>query len=233
MKLPDDIKSLRDAFVARFPVPQGEPGEAHEENVRQWSIRFAEQVAFQRPGMGWGMKRADPNRPISKDTLARSMDGKLFIWDMLLGTGTGAPRINPDPEAEEVTGQVFVPVAQVNHLGVPAAPPATPTPLPTDQVPVDPRVVEVLAALLATQEALVARVGTMEMTFSTIARSFDANQATIKAMITALHDAQAHAAACTDAINALATRPWPAYSGRLAVNMRLVPEVPTPKAPGT
>jgi hypothetical protein len=117
MQLPDSVKSVRARYIAAFPIPQGSPGEGFEETARQWSIKFAEQVAFERPGEGWGMKRADPGRPISKDTIARQMDGRLHIWDLLTGTGTGAPRLNDNPESEDVTGQTFVPVAPTNHLG--------------------------------------------------------------------------------------------------------------------
>jgi hypothetical protein len=137
MQLPDAVKYLRGLYVARFPIPAGPPGEPHEENCRQWSIRFAEQVAYNFPGQGWGMKRAGPGRPISKDTIAQRIDGEhLRIWDLLTGTGTGDPRLNDNPESEELTGQTFVPVASTNHLKLQVPnpePPTTPTPpAPTD-----------------------------------------------------------------------------------------------------
>ena len=118
MQLPAEVKDIRARYVAKFPVPQGEPGEAFEESARQWSIRFAEQVAYDL-GPLWGMKRADPNRPISKDTLSLyGEDGAIIIWDLLMGTGTGKPRLVDDPQGHEITGQVFVPVTPTNHLGL-------------------------------------------------------------------------------------------------------------------
>jgi hypothetical protein len=128
MQLPDAVKQVRTRFIAAFPVPQGAPGEEFEERARQWSIHFAEQVSFELPNQGWGMKRADPNRPISKDTIARQLDGRLLIWDLLTGTGTGSPRPVDNPESEDITGQVFVQVQPTNHLQNVAAPPAATSP---------------------------------------------------------------------------------------------------------
>lgn len=141
MQLPAEVKAIRARYVATFPVPQGEPGEAFEESARQWSIRFAEQVAFEQ-GPLWGMKRADPNRPISKDTLSLyGNDGAIIIWDLLMGTGTGKPRLVDDPHGHEITGQVFVPVTPTNHLGkesgsVTPIPPSLPPLPPADLGPV-------------------------------------------------------------------------------------------------
>jgi hypothetical protein len=127
MQLPDSVKAIRARYVAQYPVPTGDPGEAFEERARQWSIRFAEQVAFEQ-GPLWGMKRADNGRPISKDTITLYGDDALTIWDLLTGTGTGNPRLVDDPHGEEIRGQVFVKVTPVNHLG--AAPPQPTTPQP-------------------------------------------------------------------------------------------------------
>ncbi|MGE3955073.1 MAG: hypothetical protein AB7H96_00025 [Vicinamibacterales bacterium] len=123
MQLPDAVRECFTRYVTAFPVPQGSPGEAFEETARQWTIRFAEQVAFELPGQGWGMKRADPNRPISKDTITRLEGERMFIWDLLVGTGTGAPRATENPQGEEIHDQVFVPVTPTNHLLVPPPPP--------------------------------------------------------------------------------------------------------------
>ncbi|MFN8064266.1 MAG: hypothetical protein U0P82_05675 [Vicinamibacterales bacterium] len=127
MQLPDSVRQIRARFVSVFPVPQGMPGEEFEERARQWSVRFAEQVAFELPNQGWGMKRADPNRPISKDTIARLDGGRLYIWDLMSGTGTGSPRIVDVPESEDITGQVFVEVQPTNHLKDLAPPPVQPS----------------------------------------------------------------------------------------------------------
>ncbi|HXG72286.1 MAG TPA: hypothetical protein VNJ04_16875 [Gemmatimonadaceae bacterium] len=136
-QLPAAVLEIRARYVQMFPVPQTPGGgDAHEERCRQWSITFAEQVAYELPGKGWGMKRGDANRPISKDTIARLSDGRLLAWDLLLGTGTGAPVLVPSPDAMDVTGQVFVPVTPTNHLGATPAPqPTPPTPTPPQPAP--------------------------------------------------------------------------------------------------
>ena len=159
MQLPDAVKQVRTRFIAAFPVPQGAPGEEFEERARQWSIHFAEQVSFELPGQGWGMKRADPNRPISKDTIARQLDGRLLIWDLLTGTGTGSPRPVDNPESEDITGQVFVQVQPTNHLQNVPAPPAATSPgastagatAPTDMA----AAVDHLAAIRASLETVI------------------------------------------------------------------------------
>jgi hypothetical protein len=117
-KLPTEIKLIRTRYVAQFPLPSGPAGPDIEEAARQWSIGFAEQVAFERPGDGYGMKRADAGRPISKDTLSRQMDDRLLIWDLLAGAGSGHPTIVDDPDSQDVTGQVFVPVVPRRHVAL-------------------------------------------------------------------------------------------------------------------
>jgi hypothetical protein len=129
MKLDPRVRALLIQFAAKFPVPQTPGGgEAHEERARQWSIRFCEQVAFSLPDEDYGTKRADSGRPISKDTISQQRDGEMVTWDLLVGTGTGEPSLNLDPHGEVTTGQVFVPVDAVNHLGVtvPEQPPEQP-----------------------------------------------------------------------------------------------------------
>ena len=160
MQLPDTVKQIRARYVAAFPVPQGAPGDAFEERARQWTTAFAEQVAFELPNQGWGMKRADANRPISKDTIARLEHGRLMIWDLLIGTGTGSPRLMDEPEGDDITGQVFVEVTPTNHLkaagsvsSVVVAPPHTggATPPPVSEAA---QMVEHLAAIRQTLQAL-------------------------------------------------------------------------------
>ena len=158
MRLPADVLAIRARYVAQFPVPQTPGGgAAHEDRCRQWSIRFAEQVAFELPGQGWGMKRSAG--PISKDTIARIVDGRLFVWDLLSGTGTGTPTLVPMPEGVDVTGQTFVPVTPTDHLG--------PTPEPPPVVtPPSPDLAAVLLVLAAQQHAigeLTARMIAIEM----------------------------------------------------------------------
>ena len=129
MRLPQPVLDLLRLYALRFPIPTGAPGDEHEANVRAWATRFAEQAAFTY-GPVWGMKRADPNRPISKDTITRQANGSLDCWDLLIGTGTGSPRLADDPAHHDINGQVFVPVTPTNHLGAVVPPPPDPGPVP-------------------------------------------------------------------------------------------------------
>ena len=72
------------------------------------------------------MKRADGGRPISKDTIAQQAGGRLYIWDLISGAGTGHGVLQVG-EREDITGQVFVVVTPTNHLGTvgPVHPPTT------------------------------------------------------------------------------------------------------------
>src|SRR5262245_7779106 len=110
MRLSAEVRSVVARFVAVRPIPQGDPGPDHEELTRQWSTQLAEQIAFEQPQFGIGKKRADPNRPISKDAIARADGARLLAWDILTGTGTGHPMLVDDPDSIDITGQVFVPV---------------------------------------------------------------------------------------------------------------------------
>lgn len=209
MQLPDSVKNIRTRYVAAFPVPQGAPGEAFEDTARQWSIRFAEQVAYEQ-GPSWGMKRADPNRPISKDTIAQSVDGHLLIWDLLTGTGTGSPRLNENPESEDITGQVFVPVTPTNHLGTPA-----PAPQPTPAPSVD------LSALLQKFDTLAGRVDALVM----IAASLDEKIDNLSARYQAHTEDFAALGQALDAIKAQIANQPIAYSGAFSFRqIRLTPE---------
>lgn len=144
MKLPAAVLATRDRYVAKFPLwnmPAGTPEEvaAAEERARQWSLGLASQVAWEHPGQGYGSKRADANRPISKDGLAQLAD-RLWVFDLLSGAGTGRPKLVPEPVAEDITGQVFVPVVGRDVIGngvpVPGPTPTPPTP-PSLQIPYD------------------------------------------------------------------------------------------------
>lgn len=174
MQLPETVKRIRARFIAAFPVPQGMPGEEFEERARQWTIKFAEQVAFDLPNQGWGMKRADLNRPISKDTISKLEGGRLLIWDLLTGTGTGTPRPVDNPESEDITGQFFVEVTPTNHLkGLVPEPVTEPEARRVAPDPVLPsadlaQVVEHLAAIRTTLEALLTEQRELRTTLSAL-----------------------------------------------------------------
>jgi len=132
MKLPLAIRDILVRFAARYPLPAcaGCSGETRENAVRQWTYMFVEQVCFERPpSEGWGTKRAGPNRPISADTVTqRRLDSELaealVSWDLVVAAGDENQHINLDPDSIVTTGQVFVEVPGVDHLG------STPTPPP-------------------------------------------------------------------------------------------------------
>lgn len=122
MKLPESVKEIRRRFLEKFPVPQGEPGEHFEQQVRDWTTMFAEQVVFETRDRAFGCKNAGGGRSRSKDVLAATFvpqGGTLIGWDLFIGTGTGKPRLAEDPDSMDLTGQVFEPVTGINHLGTP------------------------------------------------------------------------------------------------------------------
>jgi hypothetical protein len=119
--------ALLQRFAAKFPLPQGQPGDAHENRCRDWCRQFAEQVRFTTGDEDWGVKRAAG--PQSKDTIAENRgNGKMIVFDLMTGAGTGHPTLNVHPHGEEVgDGQTFIPVAPVDHLGSGPVPPPSPS----------------------------------------------------------------------------------------------------------
>ncbi len=115
MNLPADVHAVVKRFATTFPVPQGAPGSAHEQRCREWSIKVAQQVAHQF-GTTWGVKKASPTRPISKDSLAFNGDG-MHSWDLLNGAGSGTPKLAQNPAHHDISDQVFVVVTPMDHLG--------------------------------------------------------------------------------------------------------------------
>lgn len=140
MKLPAAVLNTRDRYVAAFPLWVVPAGPAAEDKARQWTLGLVAQIVFEFPGHGYGSKRASPDRPISKDGLAMQIGAQLVVWDMLSGAGTGAPSLTNNPEAEDITGQLFEMVVgrDVIHGGVPEPGPTPPQP-PTNgpQIPYD------------------------------------------------------------------------------------------------
>ena len=139
MTLSAAVLSTRDRYVATFPLWSMPAGPEAEDRARRWTIGLAEQIRYEH-GPSYGNKRADPGRPISKDAIAY-VPGilpwqpyeKLYAYDMLSGAGTGSPTLVPNPEGQDITGQVFVVAQPVDHLsGVP-----TPTPEPPPVIPYD------------------------------------------------------------------------------------------------
>jgi hypothetical protein len=147
MSLPDKVIATLDRFFAAkcghyddgsLAPPQG------EDNVRELIIDADEQVAFEHPNQGYGTKRADAGRPVSKDSLAQKKDNKLFIWDLVSGAGTTHPTfVYKNASSQDVTGQIYIgpgdpldggaKFTPQNHLSG-----TTPVPIPpTSTPPVD------------------------------------------------------------------------------------------------
>jgi len=218
MQLPDSVKAIRTRYLKQYHVPQGTPGEAFEETARQWSIRFAEQVAFELGPM-WGMKRADPNRPISKDTLSFYADDTIRIWDLLTGTGTGSPRLVENPESEDITGQVFVRVTPTNHLGV-AQPPVT---NPPDLPPADlGPVMSAMSNLTSKIDTLQGHVDALELVIGKVVAS---QQATVENFAALDRDAESRTQQILAAIRDVQVT-FP--DGELRVNGRVVAKLDFP-----
>lgn len=224
MQLPAEVKAVRSRYVAKFPIPQGAPGAEIEEQVRQWSIGLAEQVAFEVPGEGWGTKRADPNRPISKDGLARQDDedrgGRLWIWDMVTGAGTGLGRLVENPEAEDITGQVFVPVTPRDRLGAKppvVTPPSLPPLPPADLGPA----MAQLSAILSKIDIAQGHVEAVEASVSAYGQSVER----IGDLINALVGQQQ---AVVDRLSALESKPCSLPDGAIRLGGRKIGDVDFP-----
>lgn len=105
-----------------------------DDQRRELTKTMIEQIVFEFPHDGWGWKRADPGRPLSKDSIAKREGTKIWAWDWQNG-GTREPQVKAgDPPAHDISDQVFVEVSGKNHLGQaplpqPPAPPVNTTPL--------------------------------------------------------------------------------------------------------
>lgn len=121
----------------------------------------------------WGVKKAGPTNPQSKDTLAFSFgDGSFAAWDWQNGT-TKAVQIadGQAPTYPRIANQVFIPVEPLDflsHVDPPAtpAPPAPPTPGPQPILPLD-AIHELTAALEDLQEV----VSSLELKLTEIQKS--------------------------------------------------------------
>jgi hypothetical protein len=142
MTYPTRVQEIVDALASRHPdLVHGD-----DEQRRQLTGLIAEQVRFEL-GPNWGRKRADPGRPISVDVICTQVP---FVgWDIQIAGGV----IAHFPDAIDLTGQVFVPVEPVDHLGVGQPQPnPEPQPVPVPQ-PIDLQpLLEAVAGLLAKLE---------------------------------------------------------------------------------
>lgn len=86
-----------------------------DDQRRQLTRTFLEQLVIEMPSDGWTWKSADPGRPPSKDSLSRLIGGRLCNWDWQNGS-TRQRSVQAGQIGEDITGQNPIPVAGVNHL---------------------------------------------------------------------------------------------------------------------
>ena len=147
-----------------------------DEARRALTRKIVEQIVFEFPADGYGWKSADEGRPPSKDCFARQVGNALWCWDWQDGA-TRAPFERF--QANLITGQHFIAITGVDHLGG-TAPNVPPTTLPPMS---DTQTIAELRARLAVLERLVA-----ELTLETadIRRVIAAETTDIRAIIAAL-----------------------------------------------
>jgi len=129
MILPDRVFAIVSAIHARnAALASGD-----DDQRRALQKMIVETVVNRFPGEGWGWKRADPGRPLSKDTIANNrMDPPhILAWDCF----DGSTRLPVQRDSILIDDQVFVDVVGFDHLGtgVPAPrpdPPPQPRPMP-------------------------------------------------------------------------------------------------------
>ncbi len=133
MRLTTDQQGLIAQFAERFPLPSTDPQiplDQREQACRDWTHRFAQQFRFAY-GATWGHKRADPGRPLSSDVIA-FWDGRQCLgYDVIVNAGVPGQTLNANPDPIDLTGQTFVVVEPVDHLG--GTPGPSPDPVPTPQ----------------------------------------------------------------------------------------------------
>lgn len=187
--------------------PTGAWTAAHADILRRLGSsdtkRIAEQLRASFPSQEWGQKRVDTARPISGDVVAVRANGRL----------TGV-RVVPAATAGvigDISGQVFVAVSAVDHLGAGVVTPnptpgPTPSPTPTpspNAVNLQP-VLDAIAVLAAKVDALAARASAV----------VDLSDLTARLDAVSVQVDQAR-----QEIGALASKPivvdWPEYSGVL------------------
>lgn len=164
MKLSADAQALIARFAVRFPLPPTNPQipvDQREQACRDWTHLLAQQFRFAF-GATWGHKRADPGRPLSSDVIA-FWDGRQFLgYDVIVNATAPNQALNANPDPMDLTGQTFVPVEPVDHLGGAPGPSPGPEPTPTPQPvacqfqPTD------MGPFVAAIEALTARVALLE-----------------------------------------------------------------------
>lgn len=146
MQYPERVQKIIDALWASHrDLANGD-----DDQRRALTLLISQQIRFEK-GPSWGTKSAGAGRPPSKDTIVEQWGETLLGWDWQNGT-TRQP--NQYPASQDLTGQIFIAVDAIDHLGV-SAPPALPADPPPASPPVDPAAPPAWVATLAARlEAL-------------------------------------------------------------------------------
>jgi len=131
VKLPTAVLQTRDRYVAAFPL-WNVPVEQADDTARKWTLGLIAQINWEHPNQGYGSKRADAGRPLSKDSVAQQIGGQILNWDMLSGTGTGHPILVPNPDSLDISDQLWEFVQGRDIIG---HAPTPPTPVPPQPQP--------------------------------------------------------------------------------------------------
>lgn len=112
------------AIVVALHAAHRDLASGTDDERRQLTRLIVEQIRFEF-GPDWGTKASGPGHPPSKDSIAHRVNAQLVGCDWQNG-GTREP-FTPIGCAD-ITGQLFIEVSPVNHLGGTAPGPIGPTP---------------------------------------------------------------------------------------------------------
>jgi hypothetical protein len=129
---PVQLESKHSNLIQAFADQFGLPGFSKEDG-QAWVAKLASTMKARFPGEGWGTKRASMGRPLSNESVARPVNGRLWGYDLIIGAGAPGQRLEPQAHPEDITDQVFVEVESRDWLGSPTdpgtpKPPVTPPP---------------------------------------------------------------------------------------------------------
>src|SRR5690242_8250325 len=75
-----------------------------DDQRRQLTRTFIEQLVYESPADGWTWKSADPGRPPSKDSISRLVSNHLCNWDWQSGS-TRLRSVQVGQVGDDITGQ--------------------------------------------------------------------------------------------------------------------------------
>lgn len=207
--IPDGLwRAAHTEVLRRFP-PQATPD-------AQFTRMVAEQFAHRFPAEGWGIKAADPSRPVSGDVIARRLpDGALVGFRVV-------PFSDP-PQQFDLRGQHYIEVSPVDHLGLgaPSDPPADPpAPPPASPPPADLRAElaalrDEMRAIRDVQQAIAGALGAIHLALVDLGRTPDAPAALAMLIETTLR------------IEAIVRQPPTLRASTLLGTIVMRPEIPT------